>query len=165
MCLVDSGATHSFINANIAAQCKLPLLHCSGLAVTLANGTQVTTKLTCEVPMHFNANLMHLVTCHVVNNLTSSVVLGIDWLMEHRPEIDWPNYTVTLHLANGKRLLIPGLAAGNSKPTFVFCSSKVACKLVAKGEHAWLILISPDNSAACLHGAKCAQANQLSVHR
>ena len=145
-------------------QCKLPLLHCSGLAVTLANGTQVTTKLTCEVPMHFNANLMHLVTCHVVNNLTSSVVLGIDWLMEHWPEIDWPNYTVTLHLANGKQLLIPGLAAGNSKPTFVFCSSKVACKLVAKGEHAWLILISPDNSAACLHGAKCAQANQLSVH-
>ena len=92
--------------------------------------------------MHFNANLMHLVTCHVVNNLTSSVVLGIDWLMEHRPEIDWPNYTVTLHLANGKWLLIPGLAAGNSKPTFVFCSSKVACKLVAKGEHAWLILFT-----------------------
>ena len=110
------------------------------------------------------ANLMHLVTCHVVNNLTSSVVLGIDWLMEHWPEINWPNYTVTLHLVNGKWLLIPGLAASNSKPTFMFCSSKVACKLVAKGEHAWLILISPDNSAACLHGAKCAQANQLSVH-
>ena len=114
--------------------------------------------------MHFNANLMHLVTCHVVNNLISSVVLGIDWLMEHQPEIDWLNYTVTLHLANGKWLLIPGLAAGNSKPTFVFCSSKVACKLVAKGEHAWLILVSPDNSAACLHGAKYAQANHLSVH-
>ena len=164
MCLVDSGAMHSFIDANVAVQCKLPLLHCSSLAVMLANGTQVTTKLTCEVPMQFDANLMHLVTCHVVNNLTSLVVLGIDWLIEHQPEIDWPNYTVTLHLANGKQLLIPGLAAGNSKPTFVFCSSKVACKLVAQGEHAWLILISPDNSAACLHGAKCAQANQLSVH-
>ena len=156
---------HSFINSNIAAQCKLPLSHCFGLAVTLANDTQVTIKLTCEVPMHFNANLMHLVTCHIVNNLTSSVVLGIDWLTEHRPEIDWPNYTVILHLENGKRLLIPGLAAGNSKPTFVFCSSKVACKSVAKGEHAYLILVSPDNSAACLHGAKCPWANQLSVHR
>ena len=105
---------HSFIDANIAVQCKLPLLHCSGLAVMLENGTQVTTKLTCEVPIYFNANLMHLVTCHVVNNLTSSVVLGIDWLMEHQTEIDWPNYTVTLHLTNGKQLLIPGLAAGNS---------------------------------------------------
>ena len=102
MCLVDSGAKHSFINANVAVQYKLPLLHYSGLAVMLANGTQVTTKLICKVPMHFNANLIHLVTCHVVNNLTSSVVLGIDWLIEHRPEIDWPNYTVTLHLANGK---------------------------------------------------------------
>ena len=138
--------------------------HCSGLAVTLANGTQVTTKLTCEVLMQFNVNLMHLVTYHVVNNLTSSVVLDIDWLMEYRPEIDWPNYTVILHLANSKQLLIPGLADSNSKPTFVFCSSKVACKSVAKGEYAWLIFVSPDNSAACLHRAKCAQANQLSVH-
>ena len=71
---------------------------------------------------------MHLATCHVVNNLISSLVFGIDWLMEHQPEIDWLNYTVTLHLANGKHLLIPGLAAGNSKPIFVFFSSKVACK-------------------------------------
>ena len=74
--------------------------------------------------MHFNANLMHFVTCHVVNNLTSSVVLGIDWLMKHQPEIDWPNYTVTLQRANGKHLLIPGLAAGNSKPTFMFCKQQ-----------------------------------------
>ena len=65
MCLVDSGATHSFINANVAVQCKLPLSHCSGLAVILANGTQVTTKLTCEVSMQLDAKLMHLVTCHV----------------------------------------------------------------------------------------------------
>ena len=99
--MVDSGATHSFFDANVAAQCKLPLLHCSSLAITLANGTQITKKLTCKVPILFNANLMHLVTCHVVNNLTSLVVLGIDWLMEHWPETDWPNYTVTLHLANG----------------------------------------------------------------
>ena len=88
MFLVDSSAMHGFINANVAAQCKLPLSHCSGLVVTLANDTQVTKKLTCEVPMQFYANLMHLVTCHVVNNLTSLVVLGIDWLMEHWPEID-----------------------------------------------------------------------------
>ena len=64
--------------------------------------------------MQFDTNLMHLVTCHVVNNLASSVVLGIDRLMEHQPEINWPNYTVTLHLMNSKRLLIPGLASGNS---------------------------------------------------
>ena len=100
--MVDSDATHSFIDANVALKFKLPFLHSSGLAVMLANGTQVTTKLMCEVPMQFDANLMHLVTCHVVNNLTSLVVLGIDWLMEHWPEIDWPNYTVTMHLANGK---------------------------------------------------------------
>ena len=88
MCLVDSGAMHSFIDANVAVQCKLPLLHCSGLAVTLANGTQVTEKLTYEEQMQFNTNLMHLVTCHVINNLTSSVVLAIDLLTEHWPEID-----------------------------------------------------------------------------
>ena len=164
MFLVDNGTTHSFIDANIAAQCKLPLLHCSGLAVMLANGTQATMKLTSKVQVQFYANLMHLVTYHVVTNLTSFIVLGIDWLMELWHEIDWLNYTVTMHLVNGKWLLIPDLAAGSSKPTFIFCSSKVACKLVAQGEHAWLILISPDNSAACSHGAKCGQANQLSVH-
>ena len=106
--------------------------------------------------MQFNANLIHLVNFHMVNNLRSLVVLGIDWIIEHWPEINLLNYTVTMHLANTKQLLIPGLAAGNSKPGFVFYSSKVACKLVAQGEHAWLILISPDKSAACLHGAKCA---------
>ena len=81
--------------------------------------------------MQFDAKLMHLVTCHVVNNLKSLVVLGIDWLTEHWPKINWLNYTVTLHLANDKQLLILGLAFGNSKSTFVFYSSKVACKLVA----------------------------------
>ena len=78
------------------------MLHCSGLAVTLENGTQVTKKLMCEVLMQFDASLTHLVTCHVVNNLTSLVVLGIDWLMEHWPEINWLNYVAIMHLVNGK---------------------------------------------------------------
>ena len=68
----------------------------------LANGTQVTTKLTYKVPMQFDANLMHLVTYHIVKNLKSLVVFGINWLMEHQPEIDWLNYIVTMHLANSK---------------------------------------------------------------
>ena len=88
MCLVDSSTMHSFIDANVAAQCKLPLLHCSGLAVMQANGTQVTTKLICEIPIQFDVSSMHLVTYHMVNNLTSLIVLSIDWLMEHHPEID-----------------------------------------------------------------------------
>ena len=102
MCLVDSSAMHNFIDANVVVQCKLSLLHCSGLAAMLANNTQVTTKLTYEVPVQFDTNLIYLVTCHVLTNLTSLVMPGIDCLTEHQPEIDWLNYTVIMHLVNGK---------------------------------------------------------------
>ena len=88
----------------------------------------------------------------------------MDWLTAHKPEIDWPNYKVTLPLASNKRLLIPGLAACNTKPTLVMCSAKVACKEVTHGDSAWLLLITPDTTAACPHGVEGAQANSLSVH-
>ena len=67
---------------------------------------------------------MHEVVCLVVPNLTSALVLGIDWLTAQQPVIDWPNYTVSLPLPNKrKHLLIPRLAVDKIKPTLVMCSA------------------------------------------
>ena len=144
-CLIDSGATHSFIDAAIVAKHDLPILPCPGLAVTLADGSEIKTNSVCKLQVHFAPTLMHEIVCHVVPNLTSALVLGIDWLTAHQPVIDWPNYTVSLPLPNKrKHLMIPGLAVGKTTPTLVMCSAKVACKEVAQGDNAWLVLVTPD---------------------
>ena len=144
-CLIDSGTTHSLVDAAIVEKHDLPVLPCPGLAVTLADGSEVKTNSVCKLQVHFAPTLLHDVLCHVVLNLTSVLVLGIDWLTTHQPVIDWPNYTVSPPLPNKcKYLMIPGLAVGKMKPTLVMCSAKVACKDIAQGDNAWLFLITPD---------------------
>lgn len=38
--------------------------------------------------------LVHSVLCYVVPELTCPIVLGMPWLREHNPRIDWTTGTV-----------------------------------------------------------------------
>ena len=49
--LVDSGALHSFVSAELVSKFSLPLKPGGDMEVTLADGSQVEVSQTCYVPL------------------------------------------------------------------------------------------------------------------
>ena len=49
--LVDSGAMHSFVSAELVSRFSLPVKPGGDMKVTLANGSQVEALLMCCVPL------------------------------------------------------------------------------------------------------------------
>ena len=84
-CLVDSGATHSFVHSRVAATGGLKLTPASKLSVTLANGSLVESVsrsfLRLEISGGISEQLV-VIEQHVriLPDLTSDVILGMDWL-------------------------------------------------------------------------------------
>jgi Retroviral aspartyl protease len=93
--MIDSGATISFMHQNLAKQFDLPLVQ-RQLPIALANGSihnsHHSTRLVMQTsPTHFEVQSFQLIT---LGNY--SLILGMDWLRSHNPDIDWENRTVTL---------------------------------------------------------------------
>ena len=84
-CLVDSGATHSFVHSRVAATGGLKLEPASKLNVTLANSSLVSSVfrffLRLEIPCRISEQPV-VIEQHVrvLPDLTSDVILGMDWL-------------------------------------------------------------------------------------
>ena len=93
-CLVDSGAAHSFVHSRVAATGDLKRNPASKLTVTLANGSLVSSVsqyfLHLEIPSEISEQPV-VIEQHVcvLPNLTSDVILGMDWLEQNNPRIDW----------------------------------------------------------------------------
>ena len=82
---MDSGATHSFVHSRVAATGGLKLNPASKLSITLANGSLVESVsqsfLRLEIPGGISEQPV-VIEQHVcvLPNLTSDVILGMDWL-------------------------------------------------------------------------------------
>ena len=111
--LVDSGAMHSFISQAIIDKHGLPVHQVDSMQVTLADGHVVNSKAACVVPLVVCAEqecaLYSAVSCHVLDNLSLDVALGIDWLQSCNPVIDWHAYTVALPVQDEQ---VPRVVAG-----------------------------------------------------
>ena len=110
---LDSGATHSFVSQAIIDKHGLPVHQVDSMQVTLADGHVVHSKAACVVPLVVCAEqecaLYSAVSCCVLDNLSSDVVLGIDWLQSCNPVIDWFAYTVVLPVQDEQ---VPQVLAG-----------------------------------------------------
>ena len=99
--LVDSGATHSFVHSRVAATGGLKLEPASKLTVTLANGSLVSSVsrsfLCLEIPGGISEQPV-VIEQHVrvLPDLTSDVILGMDWLQQNNPRIDWVDIKLCL---------------------------------------------------------------------
>ena len=49
--LVDNGASHSFVAANLVEKYQLTVILGTSMLVTLADGSQVTISETCSIPI------------------------------------------------------------------------------------------------------------------
>ena len=62
----------------------------------MADGSKVTTDRVCSVVVDFGQDIRHAVHCHVVDNLSNNLVLGMAWLTKFNPTIRWSEYKVDL---------------------------------------------------------------------
>lgn len=86
--MIDSGASISFIRQDLAQQHGFPTLS-RNIDIALADGSVHTTKSsTCLVlqtgPNHFETQNFQLIP---LGNYP--IILGMDWLSKHNPNIDW----------------------------------------------------------------------------
>ena len=78
--LVDSGASHCFVECSIVVGNVLTCLDDAPRMVTLADGTSVVSRAVACIPVLFEPGVQHVVECCVVNKLSYPVILGMTWL-------------------------------------------------------------------------------------
>ena len=162
MCLIDSGATHNFVCQQFLEGISLHVQTDQALEVTLADGSKVTTDRVCSVVVDFGQDIRHVVHCHVVDNLSNNLVLGMAWLTKFNPTIRWSEYEVDL-LKGNKVVTLTGQLCDLSVPSVSICSAKVACKAIRNGATAWFLMLRSQD-AADLHGVEGTKRSDKPVH-
>ena len=64
--LVDSGATNSFIGVDLVEKASLVCREAPEMVVTLADGSTVTSRHVCDLPLALAGGLRQQVTCRLV---------------------------------------------------------------------------------------------------
>ena len=88
-CLLDSGASHSFIAANIIRELGLKMRFADSLEVALADNSVVCLHEVVDLPVCFACNAMQDITCCIIPSLHLPIILGMDWLRKWNPHVDW----------------------------------------------------------------------------
>ena len=88
-CLLDSGASHSFVAANIICELGLKTHFTNALEVALNDNSVVYSREVVDLPVHFAYNAMQETACRIILSLHSPIILGMDWLRKWNPHDDW----------------------------------------------------------------------------
>lgn len=97
--LIDSGATHSFLSTATLTRFnnKIKLSPCSH-EIILANGQKQLCKFTTTLTIiidgiHYNQNF-------IITEINNDMILGMDWLRNYNPSIDWKNLNLKFPITN-----------------------------------------------------------------
>jgi len=104
--LLDSGATCNFIHPDVLdrLRCK-PTVMRDPVVVSLGDGSQVETYQMAEgLQLEWKKGLGHRINCCVFPIRSYDLILGMPWLEEHNPDINWSQRE--LRLSIGRRILL-----------------------------------------------------------
>ena len=79
-CLLDSGASHSFVLANIIHELGLKTRFEDALEVALADNSVVCSREVVDLPVCFTCNATQAIACRIMPSLHAPIILGMDWL-------------------------------------------------------------------------------------
>ena len=83
------------------------------------------------------------VLCHVLPNLTSDVVLGLDWLHAINPWIDWKAYSLSLDYSSHTARVL-GIKTSCSHSHIEVCALKLVLKMIYCDKiSAWFGVLRP----------------------
>ena len=88
-CLLDSGASHSFVAANIIRELGLKTHFADALEVALTDNSVVCLCEVVDLPVHFACNATQEIACRIIPSLHSPIILGMDWLRKWNPHVNW----------------------------------------------------------------------------
>ncbi|KAL8167357.1 LOW QUALITY PROTEIN: hypothetical protein V2J09_008856 [Rumex salicifolius] len=107
--LVDSGASHCFINTRIMEVEELAIESTAIFGVRLGNDNRVETRGICRaLPLHFVTCKMEI-DCYPFNLGCIDVILGLSWLLAMRKTlVDWEDMTIEFEDGLGQKVTIHG---------------------------------------------------------
>jgi hypothetical protein len=103
--LLDSGASHSFVNYDVAQALGLHM-HSSAGSITTADShaTPIAGVCTCKIQIQQHSSIVDLYACKL--NDSFQVVLGDDWLQKHKAYLDFADRTCVLRHGSKKLTLV-----------------------------------------------------------
>ncbi|GMI67523.1 hypothetical protein HRI_000421600 [Hibiscus trionum] len=142
--LIDSGSTHSYILREHAELLGLPVESLDvGMCVTSSFGeTVVTRKLYRRCPLVVQDHVFH-VDLMELPFYGFDVILGMDWLVEHRVVVDCENKRVSLKLADDYEVVVVG---ENVKFLANVVSTLEASRMLRQGCEAYLAFVMNPSS-------------------
>uniref|UniRef100_A0A3B3H5K4 Gypsy retrotransposon integrase-like protein 1 n=1 Tax=Oryzias latipes TaxID=8090 RepID=A0A3B3H5K4_ORYLA len=118
--LIDSGAEHSLIDANLARQLRLPVETLDTPIKAAGLGGKQLSKITSRtepIQLISSGNHREYHQFFITDSPQTPVILGYSWLRFHNPQIDWTNSRIinwsTYCMANCLHSAIPSTTIAN----------------------------------------------------
>ena len=87
--LVNSGAMHNCVSAALVQAVKATTINAKPTCITLGNKFKVLSTKLAKLRISFTYGATQMVWSHVVPELSALVILGMDWLTQIKPKINW----------------------------------------------------------------------------
>ena len=97
MVLIDSGAMHNFVSAALVQAVQALTINVEPMCVTLGNKFKVLSAKLASLSIFFASGSAQTVWCCVVAKLSALVILGMDWLTQLNPKINWAENNDTIN--------------------------------------------------------------------
>jgi hypothetical protein len=95
--LFDSGASHSFISQRFSVKCQLPFYHTQGaFMIAMPRGKIATNQLNRNIPIQLGTKVCKT-TLLILGMDNMDIILGTDWMTQHRVVLDVANSIVEIH--------------------------------------------------------------------
>jgi hypothetical protein len=152
--LIDSGATGDFVSTSFLQDNHIPFKKCAPIKATLASETKDEVAIIGHISLQLDHKPIHEQRIFGVINLQGhSAILGMPFLHDHNPLIDWSLRTVDFyaHLSETRTtpstLSFPATSTthiADTAPTLQLLDYAQTCRTLKKGNcEAFLALIRP----------------------
>lgn len=99
--LIDSGATRSYASISLVKKHHIVTRTIQPMHATMADGSPLKQAVTteCTISLEFQQHLERELALLVADIADFDVILGMDWLRLHNPDIDWRTDTMAFNSA------------------------------------------------------------------
>ena len=152
--LLDSGATHCFIEQQLADSLKVTLLPSPLRSISLADGSSSPLTGTCSIIMSIQGVLCQ-VNAYVAKSLPKfPLILGNDWLLQVGATLDYKNKRCVLQSDTNSTILYPSGSPGFhaallSAMTLPSLSPKEAKRMCGQSAVSFTCYISAEEALDC----------------
>ena len=164
--LLDSGSTGNFISTQFLTAVGLPVQpDPEWEEITLADGSKLRTEGRVQFQLRCGG-YKGKILARVFPNLHKEIILGIPWLREANPSIDWIQRRVTV-TARGSDITLPMTqqrGEDNMAAEVHFCSAKQLAKQARRGQPICMAIVRPAEKVESVEQGTGGTDEQMMFH-